>query len=60
MSAKGKTVFVSLRVTPEFKRLLELAAQEEQRTKTNLLEKLLMDHCRGKGLLPDAQVRRHL
>jgi len=43
---------VSFRVTPEFKRLLELAAAKEQRSKTNMLEKLLADHCRAVGLLP--------
>lgn len=47
-----KTVALSMRVTPEFKRLLELAATAEQRSRTNLLEKLLFDHCRAKGLLP--------
>lgn len=52
MASIAKTVFVSLRVTPEFKSLLELAARQDQRTKTNLLEKLLLDYCREKGLLP--------
>lgn len=47
-----KTVALSMRVTPEFKRLLELAAAAEQRSKTNLLEKLLVDFCRMKGLVP--------
>lgn len=51
MSAE-KTVSIGLRVTPAFKQLLERAAKLEQRTKTNLLEKLLMDHCRSRGLLP--------
>ena len=45
-----KSVPVSFRVTTEFKSLLELAAQKEQRSQTNLLEKLLFDHCRKRGI----------
>jgi len=40
-----------MRVTPRFKRLLELAAAREQRTQTNLLEWLLTEHCRQIGLV---------
>ena len=47
-----KSISIGFRVTPEFKRLLELAAKQEQRSKTNLLEKLLVDHCRARGLIP--------
>jgi hypothetical protein len=50
--AAEKTVSVSFRVTPEFKELLEVAAAREQRSRTNLLEKLLFDHCRQLGVLP--------
>jgi hypothetical protein len=46
-----KSISVGFRVTPEFKRLLELAARQELRSKTNLLEKLLVDHCRARGLI---------
>jgi hypothetical protein len=46
-----KTVSVSFRVTPEFKELLEEAAAREQRSQTNLLEKLLFDHCQRVGML---------
>lgn len=45
-----KTVSVSYRVTPEFKELLELAAAREKRSRTNLLEWLLAEYCRGTGL----------
>ena len=48
-----KTISVSYRVTPEFKELLELAAAREKRSRTNLLEWLLAEYCRGTGLLPD-------
>jgi len=50
--AAEKSVSIGFRVTPEFKRLLELAAKQEQRSNTNLVEKLLLDHCRARGLLP--------
>jgi hypothetical protein len=45
-----KTVSVSFRVTPEFKELLAVAAARDQRSRTNLLEKLLFDHCRQAGM----------
>jgi hypothetical protein len=44
-------VSVGFRVTPEFKRLLAVAARHDHRTMTSLLEKLLADHCRANGLL---------
>lgn len=47
----SKSVTVSMRVTPRFKRLLEVAAEREQRTQTNLLEWLLTEHCRQVGLV---------
>lgn len=53
-----KTVSVSFRVTPEFKELLEVAAAREQRSQTNLLEKLLFDHCRQLGVLPTASASK--
>jgi hypothetical protein len=56
--AAEKTVSVSFRVTPEFKELLEVAAAREQRSQTNLLEKLLFDHCRQHGVLPTSPVAK--
>ena len=46
-----KSETLSMRVTPEVKRMLQLAAAREQRSQTNLLEKLLVDYCRSAGLL---------
>jgi uncharacterized protein (DUF1778 family) len=46
-----KTETLSMRVTAELKQLLKLAAAQEQRTQTNLLERLLVEHCRKTGLL---------
>ena len=48
-----KTVSVSFRVSPEFKALLEAAALREHRSQTNMLEILLLDHCRKNGIRAD-------
>lgn len=45
-----KRIPVSFRVTPQFKRALELAAEREQRSQTNLVEKLVFDFCRKSGI----------
>ncbi|AKU11324.1 hypothetical protein AzCIB_1422 [Azoarcus sp. CIB] len=49
--AQDKCETINMRVTSEFKRLLKLAAEREQRSQTNLLEKLLTDHCRHAGII---------
>lgn len=48
-----KSVSVSFRVTPRFKRLLQAAAEREHRSQTNLLETLLFAHCIQHGLEED-------
>lgn len=48
--AAEKTVSVSFRVRPEFKALLEAAALREHRSQTNMLETLLLNHCRKNGI----------
>lgn len=55
--AEEKSVAVSFRVTPRFKRLLEAAASQANRSQTNMLETLLFEHCRGKGI-EDATTER--
>ncbi len=55
---ESKRIPVSFRVTPQFKRALELAAQREQRSQTNLVEKLLFDFCRKSGIEVDASLPR--
>ena len=55
---ESKRIPVSFRVTPQFKRALELAAQREQRSQTNLVEKLLFDFCRQSGIDVDAALPR--
>jgi uncharacterized protein (DUF1778 family) len=43
--AAGKSVSMSLRVSPKFKALLEIAAARENRSLTNMLETLLFAYC---------------
>ena len=50
MEQSSKTVSVSFRVSPQFKRCLEQAAALERRSQTNMLEKLLFDYCRIHGV----------
>lgn len=45
-----KTKAMTLRVTPAFKQLLDAAAMHEQRSRTNLIERLVVEHCRALGL----------
>lgn len=47
MERATKSVSVSFRVSPLFKRCLEEAAAREQRSQTNMLEKLVLDYCRA-------------
>jgi len=49
MSAE-KTVAVSFRVSPHFKKLLETAAASEHRSQTNMLETLLYDYCKRNSI----------
>ncbi|HZW13216.1 MAG TPA: hypothetical protein VFF81_08505 [Noviherbaspirillum sp.] len=48
-----KSVSVSFRVSPTFKKLLVLAAEREHRSQTNLLETLLFAHCNKAGIYVD-------
>lgn len=47
----GKTETINVRVRPDLKRLLQEAAEYENRSQTNLLETLIFDHCRKLGLI---------
>ncbi len=55
--AEEKSVSVSFRVTPRFKRLLQTAAERDHRSQTNLLETLLFSHCAKHGLGEDEAAR---
>ena len=51
--AEEKSVSLSFRVTPRFKRLLQAAAEREHRSRTNMLETLLFAHCAKHGIEED-------
>jgi hypothetical protein len=48
-----KRIPVSFRVSARFKECLKLAAEHEQRSQTNFIEKLVFDYCLKEGLDPD-------
>jgi len=50
MARATKSVSISFRVSPLVKRCLEEAAAREQRSQTNMLEKLVLDYCRTYSL----------
>jgi hypothetical protein len=52
MEKRLKTMQINWRATPELKAAAEQAAEDDNRSLTGLIEKLLMDHCRKKGLWP--------
>lgn len=45
-----KTDTLNLRVTPGFKELVRAAAELENRSISNLIEVLVRDHCRRRGV----------
>jgi predicted HicB family RNase H-like nuclease len=49
---KIKTATMTLRVDPEIKAAAEKAAARDRRSLTNLVEVLLVDHCRSLNLYP--------
>jgi hypothetical protein len=48
--AAEKTLSMSFRVSPRFNALLKAAAARENRSLTNMLEKLLFEHCEQHGV----------
>lgn len=55
---KVKTATVTLRVDPAVKAAAELAAQHDRRSLTNLIEVLLINHCRSLNLYPPTKETR--
>ena len=51
---KLKTATMTLRVDPEIKAAAERAAAHDRRSLTNLIEVLLVTHCRELNLYPPA------
>ena len=49
---KIKTATMTLRIDPEIKAAAEKAAARDRRSLTNLVEVLLVDHCRSLSLYP--------
>ena len=47
-----KTATVTLRVDPEIKAAAERAAKHDRRSLTNLVEVLLVSHCKSLNLYP--------
>jgi hypothetical protein len=52
-----KTDTLNLRVTPELKELVRLAAAKEHRTVSNFVEVLVREHCTRQGIVP-ASIKR--
>ena len=51
---KVKTSIATLKMTPEVRRLWELAAERESRTLSNMFEVLVLRHCHGAGIASEA------
>lgn len=50
-----KSETLNLRVSPEFKELVRVAAEHESRSISNLLDVLVRDYCRRKGVVPTTE-----
>lgn len=52
-----KTTAINLRMSQDVKELLRLAAAQEHRTLSNMLEYLVLQHCEQRGLRLPAAAR---
>ena len=52
-----RTDTLNLRVSPEFKELVRLAAEREYRTISNLIEVLVRAHCTKHGVKTESSAR---
>lgn len=50
-----KTETLNLRVSPELKELIRLAAEREHRTLSNFIEVLVREHCHEQGIKAQAR-----
>ena len=58
-TSERKTAPVNLRMSLEVKDLLRLAAEREHRTLSNMLERLVLQHCVREGIaIPPAPAPR--
>lgn len=53
--ARHKTEAINLRMSPEMKAMLRLAADREHRTLSNMIEHLLIDYCERHAIPRSAQ-----
>ena len=51
-----KTTATNLRMTPEMKALLRLAAEREHRTLSNMIESLILGYCQLHGIEQGARL----
>ncbi|MBQ0946329.1 DUF1778 domain-containing protein [Ideonella sp. 4Y16] len=52
--AASKTATLTLRIGPEIKEALQRAAELEHRSIANMVEVMIREHCRVKGIATDA------
>lgn len=52
--AASKTATLTLRIEPEIKQALQRAAELEHRSIANMVEVLIREHCRVKGIATGA------
>jgi hypothetical protein len=54
-----KTATLTFRIDPELKEALRAAAQQEHRSISNMVEVLIMNHCKENGIaLPSSPTKR--
>jgi hypothetical protein len=51
--AASKTATLTLRIEPEIKQALQRAAELEHRSIANMIEVLIREHCKVKGIATD-------
>jgi len=55
-----KTATITLRVDPKIKAAAEAAAELEHRSITSLIEVLILNHCRSRGLCAGQKIEEQL
>lgn len=56
--AASKTATLTLRIEPEIKQALQRAAELEHRSIANMVEVLIREHCRVKGIATSIDNKR--
>lgn len=51
-----KSQMLMVRLTPELKAALKMAAVKERRSVNNLVELLISKHCESEGILPETHM----